>query len=227
MAATLVLFALSRLGGLVLGAFGGLSFLASAGGFFRHPPLLGLADLGFRKRVSASRALFLGQLAQHDTGWLAAGGARRVLGGTPSRSTSAAGSPPRRGHGRRCGRRSLGDFAIARTHGPPLHFFDHNRFRAAMAEALAHHPLFDAALKRQRLGWGDRQGLLAGILGFSHYDPGSGIVPFRCRELRSRLPGLSARKYSRNRQRTRNVSLARPASNAACTTFRRPNAKSN
>src|SRR6266852_2430805 len=229
-AATLILFALSRLGGLAIGAFGRIFVIASTGRFFGNPPLLDLADLRFRKGMSTSRALFLGQLAQHETPWLAA--ARRVRDGPPgcgaSRSASAAGrSPSRRGHGRRCGRRSLGDFAIARTHGPPLHFFDHNRFRTAMAEALAHHPLFDAALERQRLGWGDRQGLLAGMLGFSHYDPGSGVVPFRCREPRSRLTGLSARKYSRNRQRARNVSLARPASNAACTTFRRPNAKSN
>src|SRR5215470_9443864 len=105
--------------------------------------------------MSTRRALFLGQLAQHDAGWLATA--------SPSRTSAAGRSPPRRGYGRRRGRRSLGDFAIARTHGPPLHFFDHDLLRTAMAEALAHHPLFDtAALERQRLGWGDRQGLLAG-----------------------------------------------------------------
>src|SRR5882672_8094706 len=56
-AATLVLFVLSRLGGVALVPFGRLFFLASTRGFFRDPPLLGLADLRFRKRVSASRAL--------------------------------------------------------------------------------------------------------------------------------------------------------------------------
>src|SRR5215831_7218337 len=188
-AATFVLFALSRLRSLAFDPVGGFPFLTPTGRLFGKAPLLGLADLRFRKGMGASRALFLGELAQDDTRWLATSRAWCRPGCGARSSSASRSSPPRHGHRGRRGWRSLCAFAIARTDRPPPHFFDHDLFRAAMAEALAYHPLLDAALERQCLGWGDRQGLLAGILGFSHYDPGSGMVPFCCREPWYRLPG--------------------------------------
>src|SRR5262252_1057030 len=76
-AATLLFFAFARLTSLALGALGRFSFLAPTRGFLGEAPLLGLVDFRLRKRMGAGRTLFLGQLAQHDAGRLAAGSARR------------------------------------------------------------------------------------------------------------------------------------------------------
>ena len=122
---------------------------------------------------------------------------------------------------------------LART-GAALDLLDDDGLAAAVAEALAHDALLDAAtLERQRLGRGYAQ-LFAGIFGrLGHSYPVSIRTVFIGRQLSAARhgsgfrPGSPVRNRSRRRKRAKNVSLAGPASRAACITFGRPNAKSN
>src|SRR6185503_1050382 len=102
----------------------------------------------------------------------------------------------------------------------------HHRLGAAVAEALLHHALLDArTLERQgRLRRSDGQ-FLAGMLRFSHSIPNFGA--FGSAWLSFGLSGSAARTRARIRQRAMTVSVARPASRAACITFGRASAKSN
>ena len=226
-AAALVLLALARLGGLAFDLLAGFPLVAPARILFGDPALLGFADLGIGERMGAGAALLLGQGAQHDARRLAAEARGCTLIGGRRRGPAARHRrPAERGRGRRGSGRRLG-LGLARADHAAFHLFDHHRLGAAMTETLTHHPLLDAAaLERQGLGRGDGQ-RLAGVLLVSHYDPGSSPSGFGRSEPEFRSSRSSARKHSRIRQRARNVSPARPASSAACTTFRRPNAKSN
>ena len=71
----------------------------------------------------------------------------------------------------------------------------------------------------------DAQRLAVRGLGLSHSVLES--CQFRSRPAGRRWPVSPVRKRSRRAKRARNVSFAGPASRAACTTFDRPNAKSN
>ena len=96
-----------------------------------------------------------------------------------------------------------------------------------MAEALAHDARLGARLERQRLGRADAQRLVARVL-VSDIPFSNPVSSVRGRRRLRGLPCRSpVRKRSRRGKRARNVSLAGPASRAACTTFDRPNAKSN
>src|SRR5262245_17617560 len=97
-----------------------------------------------------------------------------------------------------------------------------------MTEGLAHHAgLAAARLERQRLGRGDTQLLIAGFFSrFSHSVPISrAFQPPKPSE--PPVATVPVRNRSRRRKRVRTALLSGPASSAACTTFDRPNAKSN
>src|SRR5262245_16703347 len=94
-----------------------------------------------------------------------------------------------------------------------------------MAEALTHGAGFGARLERQRLA-GDAKFLLARVFCLAHsvlcpYAPSVGACALTASVEKP------VRKRVRRATRARNVSLPGPASRAACTTFGRPNAKSN
>src|SRR5262249_57299120 len=110
-AATLVLFALSRLRSLAFDPVGSFLFLTPTGRLFGKAPLFSLADFRLRKGLGASRALFLGKLSQHDTRRLATTRAGRRPGCRARSSPATRSSPPRRGHRGRRGWRSLCAFA--------------------------------------------------------------------------------------------------------------------
>ena len=124
----------------------------------------------------------------------------------------------RRGRGRR---RGLG-LAVG-AEGAALLDLDDHLLAAAMAEALAHHAGLGARLERQRR-LSDAQRLAVRGLGVSHSVLES--CQFRSRPVPP-WPVSPVRKRSRRAKRAKNVSFAGPASRAACTTFDRPNAKSN
>src|SRR5215831_19308232 len=161
-AATLLLLALARFGSFPFLLLAALALGAAPCLFFGDLALFGLAHAGIRQRVGARRALLLGERSQNHAGG---------LGCRPRRPCPGAAAPCR--GRRRCRRRGLGlRFGFARPDHAPLHLLHHDRLGAAMAEALAHHTLLDAALRqRQGLGGGDLQRLVAGIFrfGFRHY----------------------------------------------------------
>ena len=202
-----------------------------------------------RTRASSSASLALFRLAQSRIGERVARALRSssvsVRSTTPEAFGAAAGAAvrePAAAAGALAGARRRRAHDRARRRAPAwprrtddaaLDLLDHDRLAAAVAEALAHDALLDAAaLERQRLGRGHAQ-LLAAIFGrLSHSLSGSirsnirvGLNSARrFRAFRSRSP---VRNRSRRRQRAKNVSLEGPASRAACTTFGRPSAKSN
>src|SRR4029077_6975540 len=141
---------------------------------------------------------------------------------------------PRR-HAVRRGRRRCFGLRLARPEGALAHLLHHHRLGAAMAETLTHDARLGARLERQRLGRADAQRLLAGTFRISsHSHPILNLKPKPLLIQRAatrypvpRPPGSIIRKRSRFWQRARNPLLAGPASRAACTTFDRPNAKSN
>src|SRR5689334_9881517 len=92
-----------------------------------------------------------------------------------------------------------------------------------MAEALADDASLRARLERQSR-FAHAQRLAIRGLGFGH--SGSNSSQFGAR-LCPLSPGSAVRKRSRRAKRARKVSLEGPVSRAACTTFDRPNAKSN
>src|SRR6516164_10998988 len=111
-----------------------------------------------------------------------------------------------------------------------------------MRETLAYCPRLDARLERQGLA-GDTQFLVAGSILIGH----SAVLILWCArrtvvrcefhyfacesEILAAIPAVLSSSADRYRTRiwlrNRNVLLAGPASSAACTTFDRPNAKSN
>jgi hypothetical protein len=178
------------------------------------------AQAGIAERMSATATLLVGQRVQDDAGGLGRRdrGLRRNCSGSSCRSRRLAGAGAL--GGRRSGQRGL-DLGLPRD--PGLHLLDDDRFGAAMAEALAHDALLDPApFQGQRLGRADAKLLFASLFRcFSHSysDPPA----FRRVPVRPSGP----RKRSRRAKRARNALLSRPESRAACTTFDRPNAKSN
>ena len=120
------------------------------------------------ERVCARAALFLGERAQYDAGRLRRGGRRRSRCRRARRAPGRGNVALRRRRGTALDRRRRLRLRLARTDAA-LHLFDNDRFAAAMAEALAHDALFDAAaLERQRLGRGDAQLLAAIFVRLSH-----------------------------------------------------------
>ena len=125
-------------------AFADLRFL------FGDLALFGFAQAGIAERVRARAALFLGQGAQHDAGRLGRGAApglalaralRAAVGGL-----AGARALGRRGSG-------AGGLGLGLAGRAALHLLDDDRLGAAMAEALAHDALLDAApLQGQGLG---------------------------------------------------------------------------
>ena len=225
--AALVFLALARLGGLALGLFDGVALLANLRLFFGDLAFLGLAQAGIAERVGAAVALFIGQGAQHHAGRLGRGGGRSGCG----RRRCSGGR--RRLGGRRCGRRALGDRCGRRSrglglavgaNGAALLDLDDHLLAAAMTEALAHHARLSAALERQRGLHAQRLAIRG--LGVGHSVLESLSVRFAA-DVAPPAAVAPARKRSRRAYRAKNVSFAGPASRAACTTFDRPNAKSN
>ena len=172
--------------------------------------LFGFAQARVGERVGARAALFLGQRAQHD--------ARRLR---------------RRGRGRRRGSGAGGDGALrrgaararpaparlrlrlARPGDAALHLLDNDRLAAAMAEALAHDALLDAAaLERQRLGRGDAQLLAAIFVRLSHSR--SCLRPVSPRRSISGLMLLIAGAKPLQAPATREKSFARRSGKQGC-----------
>ena len=234
-AAAILLGALARFGGLALGAFDRVALGADLRLFLGDLAFLGLAHLGVAERVRAPVLLFLGERAQQNAGrlrrrrWTGAGA---CCAGAPPRCTT----PPRRGSSRRDRARAPAPARapwLRPVRARRLHLLDHHRLGAAVAEALPHHAGLGARLERQRLGRADAQRLLARAFGISsHSHPILNVSASHRKSLAARFPaprpsGSTVRKRSRLWQRARNPLLAGPASRAACTTFDRPNAKSN
>ena len=115
--------------------------------------LFGFAQPRVGERMRAGAALFLGQRAQHDAGGF--GAARPAAVAASRRRRRGAGlrrrgALRRRARARAAARLGLG---LARAADAALDLLDDDRLAAAMAEALAHDALLDAAaLERQRLG---------------------------------------------------------------------------
>ena len=201
----------------------GVALRADLGLFLGDLALFGLAQAGVAERVGAAALLFLGQGAEHDAGRLRRrrGAERQPAAGAAALAAGAARRAWRPGPRRRGRRRSLG-LAVGAGDAALLDLDDH-LLAAAMAEALAHHAGFGARLERQRR-LSDAQRLAVRGLGLSHSVLES--CQFRSRPVPP-WPVPPVRKRSRRAKRAKNVSFAGPASRAACTTFDRPNAKSN
>ena len=148
-----------------------------------------------------------------DAGALPCGSFGLGLCGRASAATSGAGA----GSGLRL---------AGRADDAALYLLDHDLLGAAMAEALAHDALLDAALERQRLLRRSAY-LVARMSSFRSF--GFQSLGLR-RNARYRGPAfrfVPVRKRIMRRQRAMKPLAAGPASRAACTTFDRPNAKSN
>ena len=189
--------------------------------------LLGLAQAGIAERVGAAAALFLGQRAQHDAG-RASAPARPVAAG----AGAAGGRGWRRGRrgalgGRGAGAAGAGAAASGLPSAPAM-----RRFLTSTTTCLLR-----PWLKLWRTTPVSVRGFSDSVVGADAQRlavRGLGRQPFRSRILsvpsRPRPPSAASRRCRKRcqaRKRAKNVSLAGPASRAACTTFDRPNAKSN
>src|SRR5207248_549777 len=156
-----LLLALARFGGFALQFLTAFAVGPATRFLFGDAPFLGLAHARVGERVRARIALFVGERAEHD--------ARR-----PGRRSRP--PPCARDRGRACNggfclargdalrrARRLGGLAFARRGDTALHLLDHHGLASAMAEALTHHALLDAAFERERLGRTDAQGLFARV----------------------------------------------------------------
>ena len=168
-AAAILLLALARLRGVALQPLAALAVGPAPRFLLGDAALLGLADAGVGERVGPRVAFLVGEGAQHDAGRLGRRGRaqRRALhrGGAGCRRLGL----PRRRALRDADR--LGGLGFARRQRATLHLLHDHRLAAAVAEALTHDSLLDAAFERQRLGRIDAQRLFAGILRFSHSSP--------------------------------------------------------
>jgi hypothetical protein len=218
--AALVFLALARLGGLALGLLDGVALRADLGLFLGDLALFGLAQAGIAERVGAAVSLF--SVSVRSTTPDAFGARRRGAGRGRGGAGLAAGGGAgawRRARGARSRRGGLG-LAVGRD--AALLDLDDHLLAAAMAEALAHHAGLGARLERQRR-LSDAQRFAVRGLGVRH----SVLESCQFRSRPCRLGPFAGPKALKARKRAKNVSFAGPASRAACTTFDRPNAKSN
>ena len=125
-------------------ALGFLAGPANAGFFLGALALLGFAQSGISKRMSARVTLVIGESAQHDARgfWGNCGSCGCGRYGSCYRFGRCAGAL---GRGATIGRWGGGfGFDLARTGDAAFDLFDDDGLAAAVAEALAHHALFDA-----------------------------------------------------------------------------------
>ena len=148
---------LARLGGLALGLLAAFALVAAACFFLGDLALFGLAHLGVGQRVGARRcALPRSACAARRPDGFGAG-----CGGGAAAAAGAAGGGAAPPAGAASARPQRAAAQPARACASPaviaaLHLLDHHRLGAAMAEALAHRALLDAAaLQRQGLVRGD------------------------------------------------------------------------
>src|SRR6185437_14290422 len=209
--AALFFAAFAFFGGFTLGLVDHVAGLAAARLFLGNLALFGFAYARIRQCMGARNALFFGQSAQHDAGWL-----RRINGCSNRRGL---GGRFLGGFDRRRFGLDLGRAADAAA----FDLLDHHLLAAAVTEALAHHARLGARLERQLA---DAEFLFARVFRFAH----SVICPCAPSVGACALTSsgeVPVRKRSKRLTRTRKVSLPGPASRAACTTFGRFNAKSN
>ena len=138
-----VFFAFACLGGRAICLIHDFAAGAAARFLFGDLALFGFAHARVGERAGARAAFIVGQGAQNDAGFRRG---RRPFGGRGFRrfGLGALGRGFRSGRGLRL---CLG----WRADDAALHLFDHDLLAAAVAEALAHGSLLDAALERQRL----------------------------------------------------------------------------
>ena len=144
--AALFFVTLARFGFGALGLFRFFAALPNARFFLGDLALFSFAQPCVGKRMSARAPLFLGERAQHDTGWLqrcARRGRCRRGRGRRGRRCSRGDDALRRCRSAALGSRERLRFALSRSTAFDL--LDHDRLAAAMAEALAHDALLDAA----------------------------------------------------------------------------------
>src|SRR5581483_1071623 len=163
-AAALFLVAFAHVRSFALGALGRFAAGAAARLFLGDLALFDLAHARVGERAGARGTFIFGQRAQHDAGLRRrrgrcrsrrGGGCRGLAGGCGRSGGALFGDLGRRGR-----RRGFADDAT-------LHLLDGDLLAAAMAEALAHGPLLDAGLERQRFR-ADAQFLVARGLRFTH-----------------------------------------------------------
>src|SRR5205085_523628 len=151
--ATLLLVGFARFRCFVLDALGFFARLADERFLFRNLALLRFAQAGIVERMNASLLLLFGQAAQDQAAGRLRCGGRRSRGrgrGRCRRGLGCGRTPGLRAWGRRLGFRADGC--------PTFHLLDDHRLGAAMAEALAHHPLLNATpFEAQRLAGRDAQ----------------------------------------------------------------------
>ena len=208
-----------------LGALDGVALRRGSWPLLRQSCALRPRAGGHRRARGRGGAFFLGQGAQHHAGRLRRrarpgrrGGAVRGARPWPARRgrrawRGAAGAGGRRPTPRACPRRRCRRFLTSTTTCLVRPWLKLWRTTPVSARGLS-----------DRVVRADAQLLPPGVL--------VSAIPFSNplssdRGLRRRSPGLTGPKALKARKRARNVSLAGPASRAACTTFDRPNAKSN
>src|ERR1019366_7415757 len=115
--------------------------------------LFGLTQTRVGQRMRAGAALFFRERAQHDAGRLESRSGHRRGRSRRRDSRRFSGRDPALRHGTAIRGRYGFRLDLAWTSDAALHLLDHNRLAAAMAEALPHDALLDAAaaLQRQRL----------------------------------------------------------------------------
>ena len=192
-----------------LGALDRGALLADLGVFFGDLALFRLAQAGVAERVRAAVPLFIGQRVQHHAGRLRRRCGRRGRCGSGRRRGAAL--PGYLALVRRGGRRRLGLGGRLARGAPAADLLDDDRLGPAMAEALAHDPRLAATrLKRQRLGRGDTQLLIASFFSrFSHSVSISRALAGRSRPFRSEIvqgaSSASEPPYFRDRQAAQHV----------------------
>src|SRR6266576_2189597 len=143
MATAILLLALARLRGVALQPLAALAVGPAPPFLLGDAALLGLADAGVGERVGPRVAFLVGEGAQHDAGRLGRRGRaqRRALhrGGAGCRRLGL----PRRRALRDADR--LDGLGFARRQRATLHLLHDHRLAAAVAEALTHDSLLDAA----------------------------------------------------------------------------------
>ncbi len=164
--AAIFFLALARFRGVALQPLAALAIGAPARLLLGDAAFLRLAHARVGERVGARVAFLVGEGAEHHAGRLG----RR---GRAQRGALHCGGARRGGFGLPRGRAfrdadRLGSLGFARRRHATLHLLDDHCLAAAVAEALTHDSLLDAAFERQRLGRIDAQRLLAGVLRFSH-----------------------------------------------------------
>src|SRR5262249_21317458 len=163
-AAPIFLLALARLGSFALGALATLAVGATTRLLLGDAALLGLTQPRIVERVGAAIKFLVAERAKHDARRFC----RRRRGGRRSRCgrrRSLAGGPARANACARLGRLHLHFGGAERA---PLDLLDHDGLGPAVAEALPHDALLDAALERQRLRGRHAERLFTRVLRLTH-----------------------------------------------------------